>query len=107
MSLSSIAALSFLFVIFMSMDAGFQEFFEDDVGEPTEEEKELFQVKEVMDPDPLTVTPDTPTVDAIELMRGHGVSCLPVLKEGRLVGMVSEREFMPIAYQLLKDKLGA
>ena len=49
MSLSSIAALSFLFVIFMSMDAGFQEFFEDDVGEPTEEEKELFQVKEVME----------------------------------------------------------
>lgn len=49
MSLSSIAALSLLFVVFMSMDAGFQNFFEDDVGEPTEEEKELFQVKEVME----------------------------------------------------------
>jgi CBS domain-containing protein len=62
-------------------------------------------VREVMDPDPVTITTETSTVDAIELMREHGVSCLPVLKEGRLVGMVSEREFMPIAYQLLKEKL--
>jgi CBS domain-containing protein len=52
------------------------------------------------------VDPDTPTVEAIELMRSHDVSCLPVLKDGRLVGLVSEREFLPMAYQLLKDKLG-
>ena len=64
------------------------------------------QVREVMDPQPTSVTPDTPTVDAIELMREQGVACLPVLKEGRLVGLVSERGFMPIAYELLKEKLG-
>jgi CBS domain-containing protein/gamma-glutamyl:cysteine ligase YbdK (ATP-grasp superfamily) len=63
-------------------------------------------VREVMDPDPVSVTPETPTVEAIELMRELGVSCLPVLKEGRLVGLVSERDFMPIAYELLKEKLG-
>ena len=63
-------------------------------------------VKEIMDPEPITIDPDTPTVDAIELMREHDVSCLPVLKEGRLVGLVSERDFMPIAYQLLREKLG-
>jgi len=63
-------------------------------------------VKEVMDPNPVSVDPDTPTVEAIELMRSHDVSCLPVLKDGRLVGLVSEREFLPMAYQLLKDKLG-
>ncbi len=63
-------------------------------------------VKEIMEVDPVSVTPDTPTVEAIELMRNQNVSCLPVLKRGRLVGMVSEREFLPIAYQLLKEKLG-
>jgi CBS domain-containing protein len=63
-------------------------------------------VREVMDPDPVSVSPDTSTVDAIELMREHGVSCLPVLKDDRLVGLVSERDFMPIAYELLKEKLG-
>jgi putative ABC transport system permease protein len=49
MSLSSIAGLSFLLVMFMSMDRGFDDFFEDDTGVPSEEQKELFQVKEVMD----------------------------------------------------------
>jgi len=63
-------------------------------------------VKEIMEADPVSVTPDTSTVEAIELMRKHDVSCLPVLKRGRLVGLVSEREFLPIAYQLLKEKLG-
>lgn len=66
---------------------------------------ETVHVREVMDPDPLTVTPDTLTVEAIELMREKGVSCLPVVKDDRLVGIVSEREFLPIAYQLLKEKL--
>ncbi|MGW8267170.1 MAG: CBS domain-containing protein, partial [Longimicrobiales bacterium] len=63
-------------------------------------------VRQIMDPHPVSVSPDTLTVDAIELMRKHDVSCLPVLKDDRLVGLVSEREFLPIAYQLLKDKLG-
>jgi CBS domain-containing protein len=63
------------------------------------------EVREVMDPNPVTVTPDTPTTDAISLMREERVACLPVLKEGRLVGLVSEREFLPIAYELLREKL--
>lgn len=45
------------------------------------------------------------TVDAIDLMRKHGVSFLPVVKNDKLVGLVTERDFMPIAYQLLDDKL--
>ena len=49
MSLSSIAALSILFVIFMSMDQGFSDFFEDDIGVPSEEQKELYEVKGVME----------------------------------------------------------
>ncbi len=64
------------------------------------------EVRDVMDPSPTWISPDTPTVDAIEIMRDNDLSCLPVIKEGRLVGLVSEREFLPIAYQLLNEKLG-
>ena len=38
-------------------------------------------------------------------MRKHRVSCLPVVNDGKLVGIVSERDFMPIAYQLLVERL--
>jgi CBS domain-containing protein len=62
-------------------------------------------VKSIMDPDPVVVAPETPTLEAIELMRDHKVSCLPVIKDDKLVGIVSERDFMPIAYQLLEERL--
>lgn len=62
-------------------------------------------VRDVMARDPVTVTPQTPTLEAIELMRERRLSCLPVVSGGKLVGIVTESDFMPIAYQLLSDTL--
>ncbi|MCH7813609.1 MAG: CBS domain-containing protein, partial [Planctomycetes bacterium] len=62
-------------------------------------------VSKVMQADPVTVSPETPTLDAIELMREHRVSCLPVVKDERLVGIVTERDFMHIAGELLEMHL--
>jgi CBS domain-containing protein len=62
-------------------------------------------IKEIMEPDPVTVAPDTLTLEAIDLMRDRAVACLPVVKEGKLVGLVTERDFMPIAYELLEERL--
>jgi CBS domain-containing protein len=39
-------------------------------------------------------------------MRRNEVSCLPVVDDGKLVGIVSESDFMPLAYDLLEDHLG-
>jgi CBS domain-containing protein/gamma-glutamylcysteine synthetase len=62
-------------------------------------------VSEIMHRTPLTVSPETSTLDAIELMRRHRVGCLPVVKDGRLVGIVSERDFMNVAAELMEEKL--
>ena len=62
-------------------------------------------VKQIMERDPVSVRPDTRTLDAIDLMRQHKVSALPVVSEGKLVGIVSERDFLPIAYDLLEARL--
>jgi len=62
-------------------------------------------VKEVMATDVVTVAPETRTVEAIQLMRRHRVGCLPVLKDGRLVGIVTEYDFLVIAGQLLEAEL--
>ncbi len=62
-------------------------------------------VSEVMARDPVTVTPETPTLEAIELMRRHRMSCIPVVKNSHLVGVVTEAQFMAIAGQLLEEKL--
>jgi len=62
-------------------------------------------VKTIMERDPVWVTPETSTLEAIDLMRKNGVSCLPVLKGEKLVGLVTEADFMPIAYDLLEKQL--
>jgi len=62
-------------------------------------------VAEIMKREPVTVAPETSTVEAIDTMRRNGWSCLPVIKEDRLVGVVTENQLMAIAGQLLEEKL--
>jgi CBS domain-containing protein len=62
-------------------------------------------VAEIMIPDPLTVSPDTPTVEAIRLMRDHQLACLPVTRDNRLVGIVTEHDLIIVASRLLEAQL--
>ncbi len=62
-------------------------------------------VSEIMLKDPVTVTPETPTLTALRLMREHRIGCLPVLKEHHLVGVVTEADFMKVAGNLLEEQL--
>lgn len=63
-------------------------------------------VSEIMHRDLVTASPETSTVDAIDLMREHKIGCLPVVDdEGRLVGIITERDFMAMAGQLLETFL--
>jgi CBS domain-containing protein len=71
----------------------------------TELGKGPIAVREIMATEIISVAPETPTLDAIALMRNHGVGCLPVLKDGRLVGIVTEHDFLLIAGQLLEKEL--
>jgi len=62
-------------------------------------------VSEIMQRDPVTVTPETSTVEAIALMRDNGWACMPVIKDDHLVGVLTESRLMVIAGQLLEEKL--
>ncbi len=42
--------------------------------------------------DPVTVTPDMKVRDAIALQRQHGISGLPVVQDGKLAGIVTNRD---------------
>ena len=70
-----------------------------------EGDKGTTPVKTIMERDPVCVTPETSTLEAIDMMRKNAVSCLPVLKGEKLVGLVTEADFMPIAYDLLEKQL--
>jgi len=67
--------------------------------------KESIAVRDIMSTGIVTVSPETSTLEAIELMKRHKVGSLPVVKEGRLVGIVTEADFLAIAGQLLENEL--
>lgn len=62
--------------------------------------------REVMTADPVSVAPDTPIAEAIAQMRRHRVGSLPVVKDGRLVGIITEYDFLGVAAQLVDRELG-
>jgi CBS domain-containing protein len=62
-------------------------------------------VKEIMKADPVTVTPATPTLEAIELMRARRVGCLPVVEDDVLVGIVTAMDFLNASAKLFEERL--
>lgn len=72
-------------------------------GEPARP-ADTVAVGEVMERDPLHVAPDVRTEHAIRLMREKRLSALPVLKDGKLVGIISERDLLPVAAHLLEAR---
>ena len=52
------------------------------------------EVKEAMSTEIQTTAPDTPVADAARLMIERKIGCLPVIENGRLVGIVTETDFV-------------
>ncbi|MCA9537539.1 MAG: IMP dehydrogenase [Myxococcales bacterium] len=62
---------------------------------PEQQAREVQRVKKAQSGlvvDPVTVAPDQPLGDAVALMRAHGISGLPVVEEGRPVGILTHRD---------------
>lgn len=63
-------------------------------------------VADAMTTDVKVVTPETPAYEAAYLLLNLQIGCLPVVGEGgRLVGIVTESDFVRIAYTLLGGRV--
>jgi CBS domain-containing protein len=59
-------------------------------------------IRDVMTREVQTVEPETRTVDAIKRMQEHKLACLPVVRAGKLVGMLTESDLVTVAGRLLE-----
>ncbi|MFI0485024.1 CBS domain-containing protein [Actinomadura sp. 9N215] len=64
------------------------------------------KVNEVMTPVPVAVSPDTSLVQVGDLMRQHGIGDVLVVHEGRLRGLVTDRDIVVRAVAVEKDMSG-
>jgi acetoin utilization protein AcuB len=60
------------------------------------------KVREIMRKKVVTTSPDTPVEEAAMLMHDAGIGCLPVMSQGSLVGIISDRDI----YRVLVDITG-
>lgn len=59
-------------------------------------------VDEMMIRNPITVHPEASIMEAMDIMDSQQIGCLPVVKNNRLVGIITEQNYMTIAGRLLR-----
>lgn len=69
----------------------------------------IVQLADVMTRNPQTIPPDRPLIDALNLMHASGFRHVPVVEDGRPIGMVSARdalgeELENFVYEMVRQK---
>lgn len=59
-------------------------------------------VADLMIKNPITIHPEASILEAIDIMGSQEIGCLPVVKNNRLVGVITEQNYMTITARLLK-----
>ena len=64
-------------------------------------------VREIMVTNPITVSPSTSSLEAIEVMRSSKIGCLPVVEGNHLVGILTSFDFLDASAHLFKEQLSS
>ena len=62
-------------------------------------------VRDVMKKDPVTVAAETPTLEALLIMRDRKIGALPVVSGNKLVGLITEHDFLTVSTRLFEERL--
>jgi CBS domain-containing protein len=74
---------------------------------PDQERLERTAALDIMSSDLITVAPDTLLAVAANEMLGHGISCLPVLTDEQLVGILTDTDLQTVLEVLLQTSKAA
>ncbi|MEM7108905.1 MAG: glutamate-cysteine ligase family protein [Bacteroidota bacterium] len=66
------------------------------------DKREEKRVKDLMITKPITISPESTIFEAMKLMQETQIGCLPVMKNKKLVGIITEGNFLGITSSLLK-----
>jgi len=67
-----------------------------------EQGKASTSVDDVMIRNPITIHPEASILEAVDIMDSQKIGCLPVVKNNRLIGIITEQNYMTITKRLLK-----
>ena len=64
--------------------------------------KKVVTAKDLMIDKPVTIDPEASIMDAMHTMRENKIGCLPVVKNGELMGIITEMDFLRISGRLME-----
>ncbi|MBP6002259.1 MAG: CBS domain-containing protein [Pyrinomonadaceae bacterium] len=62
-------------------------------------------IRDIMKTVMVTVAPETPTLKALTIMREGNIGCLPVIRNGCLVGLITAHDFLTVSSKLFEERL--
>ncbi|HEY8561111.1 MAG TPA: CBS domain-containing protein [Pyrinomonadaceae bacterium] len=62
-------------------------------------------VKDLMQTALVTVAPETGTLEALRLMREKNIGCLPVVKDKKLLGLITAHDFLTVSTRLFEERI--
>lgn len=75
------------------------------VASETAKKSDEIIVRDVMKTNLITISPETPTLEALYLMREKNIGCLPVLKGKKLIGLLTAHDFLTVSTKLFEERL--
>lgn len=69
---------------------------------PAEDILKGITAADIMSTDLVTISPEAPLEQAIELLCGYGINCLPVVSNAKLVGILTSTDLYVVLEMLLK-----
>lgn len=66
------------------------------------DEEVMETVADVMIKNPITIHPEASIIEAMDIMNSQKIGCLPVVKNNRLVGIITEQNYLKIAGRLIR-----
>ena len=61
-------------------------------------------IETIMTTNLITISPDAKMTEAIALMQKYQIGCIPVVNQGKLVGMLTEQDFLKLIDRLIRIK---
>lgn len=70
----------------------------------TEHCGEEIVVRDVMKTELITATPETSSLEALKTMRDNDIGCLPVIRNEKLVGLITDFDFLTVSVKLFEER---
>jgi acetoin utilization protein AcuB len=61
------------------------------------------KLERVMTRNPVTVAPDTPLIEAAQILHDRKLGCLPVVEGGKLTGIITVTDMLRVLHTVLSD----